>query len=443
MRANKARPAVPITWPAEVVALATPAGISLPNLLMPPKGPEAELTTLQTQSARAVDVSLDADRLAVAAVVVASNLPTTEPAPWTHDTFMSCVNDLKRDSVPGYPYSTYALEIADVIDNPITLAALEQVVFERLRVLSLVPSKALQATLAHDSAHALRLGYADPLRVILKADPTDAKKIEEKRWRFLLVLSLADQLVERVLFSRQNKAEIAQWQDITSKPGQGLEDEDAAALQRFVADHKLNLGSDASGWDQTVSLQMLLAEAERRVLCSPLAPPAWKQAVRNVFALSAHKNIMLSDGRIYRRNVPGAMASGRYVTSSSNSAIRAMLDVYVEAANDPNKATMAMGDDAVSRVDIPADEYERRCAAVGVKLTDLAPATPDDFEFCSHRFRNGHPVHLRPMKTVGLVIATGAGPLPTVISRRASLMQAWRHVPQAAVYLAMIDAVSQ
>jgi len=104
---------------------------------------------------------------------------------------------------------------------------------------------------------------------------------------------------------------------------------------------------------------------------------------------------------------------------------------------------MAMGDDAVSRVDIPLSDYVRSFEdQLGITLTDVVQATPEDFEFCSHRFLDGKAQHLRPMKALAKIVCCGAGDFITRSSRRASLKHEWRHTPGRDAYLNILDILS-
>lgn len=433
--------AIKVVWPAELSEELTEE--EKPELWMPPRGPAAELETFANQSARAHSVHLDTEKLAQVVEDVSRLYPTSQYVdPLDDRLYETVVAELKTDSVSGYPYMLYATQIEGILSHPVWAAALKEQVHKRMQVLMQIDPAKLRATLATGGHVALRKGWADPLRVIIKNDPLPKKKIDEKRWRFILATSLADQLVERLLFSQQNKREISMWQAIPSKPGIGAEDCDAAAVRAFVSLYGLNTMSDASGWDQTVPVQMLFAEAERRILLCDGGTEGWKNAVRNVMALSAYKTVLLSDGRLYTRVVPGAMASGRYCTSSSNSAMRVMCDAYVSDDRVYQPISMAMGDDCVSLVS--GDEYAPRFhESLGIDLRDVSQfKSGEAFEFCSHLYTTDGPVHQNPAKAIARVVALGAGTEEAVLSRRASLTHEFRHVKGAERYLRALALVN-
>lgn len=439
---GQAKEAQRIVWPPELSNHLKQEELS--ELWMPPEGSEAELQTLQSQSARAQPVDLDAPLLAGVVARAAQFYPDSEYVdPLSIQLYNTVVAELKTDSVSGYPYMLYAQQIEGVLVHPVYAKALREQVVDRLTALMKADPAKLRATVKSDPRNALQLGLADPLRVIIKKDPVTHAKIEERRWRFIMATSLADQLVERLLFSQQNKREIKLWKCIPSKPGMGAEDADAKVVRFYVLMYGLNIMSDVSGWDQTVPEQMLYADAERRILLCPNASQGWKNAVRNVMTLSAHKVVMLSDGRLYARKVPGAMASGRYCTSSSNSAMRVMCDMYV-LPDDVVPHSMAMGDDCVSKV---ADKESHEKAfgdRLKIKLRDVTPfGGGENFEFCSHMYTPGGPVHMNPAKAIARVVALGAGKQDAVDSRRTSLEHEFRHVPEGERYLAALDVVNR
>lgn len=410
----------------------------------PPKGPRAELETLEVQSRGLQFLQAKPDALARAIATVAVQLPETRLPTWTRETFDQCVLDLKRESVPGYPYQLWASDVGKVLDNPAEVDKLYTTVVGRLYSAAAVDADELEETMARDPTFALRNELCDPARVIIKDEPTKAAKIAARKWRFIVVESLADQLVERMLFTNQNKAEIRKWEFIGSKPGMGMEDSHAEKVVAYVRAHGLNRSSDAAAWDSSVPYFMLVADVYRRYMCAIDGTPEWLNAARVVTVCSARRVMLTSDGGLYVRNVPGGMASGRYVTSSSNSAIRAMCDVYVDASGDGgSNATMSMGDDAVSRVALESSEYARRFTQeLGITLTDIERCDARRFEFCSHLFNDGLPEHLRPFKAIARVVSHGAGDFPTKVARRVSLEHEWRHTPNAELYLAMLDSIA-
>ncbi len=104
---------------------------------------------------------------------------------------------------------------------------------------------------------------------------------------------------------------------------------------------------------------------------------------------------------------------------------------------------MYMGDDAVSRVALSPDEYEKRMfRELGVTLTDVTLVTPQDFEFCSHQFTNGRAAHLKPAKSLANVLMNGPGCELVRRSRLASLSHEWRYTPHRELYLEILNLLA-
>ncbi len=413
-----------------------------PDLWLPPSGPQAELATFQTQSSLVGSTKLDPAKLDTCSSLVAKFLPHPVWVDRSVEEFAElAIRDLEPTSTPGYPYHRLGHTIGAVLADPVVCARIKKEACARVRKLASLRPEEVKAGISLDPCYALKTGISDPLKLIIKKEPTSGKKIRASKWRFILAMSLVDQLVERILFRQQNNAEIEAWADISSKPGMGESDEDTQLLADFVQHNGLNVTTDASGWDNSVPADLLVEEAERRIKCCPSAPSWWCAAVRNVMFLSTVKITLLSDGTLWARVIPGAMASGRYVTSSSNSAIRAMVDRYVDATKDTTRpASMCMGDDAASRVDGTKEDYVTRVKTLlGITLTDATDVTSKEFEFCSRLVVDGKPVHQKPFKSLAKVLLGTAGEVDVQIARRTSLSREWRYVEHKERFLAALD----
>jgi len=126
----------------------------------------------------------------------------------------------------------------------------------------------------------VKMGWCDPVRLFVKQEPHKLIKVITKRFRLISSVSIVDQLVERVLFGVQNRKEIDSWQLIPSKPGIGLTDEMARSVYNNVkmASNRFKMyEADVSGWDWSVQLWELLADAEIRVRLSVGAHPFVKE----------------------------------------------------------------------------------------------------------------------------------------------------------------------
>lgn len=250
---------------------------------------------------------------------------------------------------------------------------------ERMRLLSKFEVCQLKGM---SSEQLVQGGFCDVVRLFVKNEPHSKKKIEEGRLRLISSVSLVDNLVERILFSRQNSEEISQWENIPSKPGLGLdEDEQLQAIYKSV-EKSLNARklaeSDVTGWDWSVQDWELERDAEARVRLSGAATNStFARLVRNRMFCLSRKVFYLSDGRMFAQRYDGVMASGSYVTGSSNSRMRVM------AAYDVGSPfAIAIGDDSLEDYVVDAEvKYARN--GHPLKAYSLCK---NGFEFCSHRF---------------------------------------------------------
>lgn len=222
----------------------------------------------------------------------------------------------------------------------------------------------------------------DIIREFVKNDAHPMAKIIEGRVRLIHQVSSCDQIVDRFFAARQNAREIDVFPLTPSCPGLGLSSDDQT--QRFSKSlpRESPIETDVSGWDWTVQLWELMAEAEMRIQLMIGCDDHMKNLIRNRFRLLANKMCGFSDGAI-RPLLGGVMPSGCYVTSSSNSRIRAMIAYMCGAWH-----VRAMGDDCLEWHGESADlgRIERFYKSLGHRVKQVQQKSIHDFEFCSHRF---------------------------------------------------------
>jgi hypothetical protein len=281
---------------------------------------------------------------------------------------------VKGDSSPGVPYSSLGGTNAEVLKyhQPLIVDA----VVDRIQRLLSIDTEGL------GSRDLIQLGLCDPVRLFVKNEPHKEAKTKAGRFRLIMSVSLVDQLVERLISSRQNRAEIMRWESIPSKPGIGLDDFSVATIWEQVApvfkEGKL-METDISGFDWSVQEWELRLDMEARVkLCS--AGPLLTKVMMNRVYCTAHSVFSLSDGSLIEQLDGGIQKSGSYNTSSTNSRIRVML-AYM--AGSP--WCIAMGDDSLEYY-VPGslEIYSH----LGHDIKDHRVAS-QSFEFCSHQFQEG------------------------------------------------------
>ena len=65
-------------------------------------------------------------------------------------------------------------------------------------------------------------------------DKVTKDKLQKERWRIISSVSLVDEIVDRMLYGTQNRAEINHWSSTPSMPGVGFSDDNSA--EKFFAE---------------------------------------------------------------------------------------------------------------------------------------------------------------------------------------------------------------
>lgn len=438
---------IPLELPPTVQQLFSVQGRELQPHWLPASGVAAELATVIGQHTGIRPKHIP--HMDAAINMIINRYPRTSCG-WkyrhTEARMQNILESLNRKATPGYPIRSYLANNGQVLEDPMIRDHVVKLAAWRLDQLATIDPAQLDAALSRDPLFAVRSGLADVTSVILKNEPHPARKVKTQRWRFVNAESLPDQIVEKQCFTGQDSAEIATWNTVPSKPGMGLTDDDARKLAQFAKRRGFNYLSDAHGWDNTVPAQLMDADIEMRIRLCTDPDPAWVRAIRNINTLSKRRVLMLSDGTLFVRVTPGGMASGRKVTSSSNSRMRALVGAVAGVRFGYTANGMYMGDDAFEFVPesvSPTDVETHLSETTGVKLTDARRATADDFEFCSQRFitRDGvtRVYPLNPDKTLLRMLATKG---PTDNDQVRDNIEAYfRHLPERKLYMQAVDAI--
>lgn len=296
------------------------------------------------------------------------------------------VQDLKRDATPGTPYSLLGGNNGQLIDS--FYNELVELTVRRLLCLQ-------RASFRTAPIQAVEADLCDPIRVFVKQEPHKLEKIKTRRLRLIWVLSVIDQLVERVLYSDQTKIEIEHWKSSPTKPGMGATDEDFEALYEFMTQllspHSAPSGlsnTDVKGWDCSVKRWMQVADYVTRLrhwavpLDSDLARIAYV-----VTELRCQPIISLSDGQLFVKTRPGMQISGRLITSNGNSRMRVLLASLRFAP------CMAMGDDCVESS--LGERTSSFYTSLGLSVEESLHDSVLGIVFCSHEYIGPRAAFLR------------------------------------------------
>nr|UHS71563.1 MAG: putative RNA-dependent RNA polymerase [Barnaviridae sp.] len=232
--------------------------------------------------------------------------------------------EVKRDANPGFPWCLLGSTNGQLLDNH--WETIVDAVLDRLERIRRHGNSIFGMTGAQLVSHGLR----DPVRLFVKDEPHKLSKLDSGMLRLISNESLVDQLVTRILSYRQNKMEIANWTTCPSKPGISLDDdglyEMGGHFQRALEHGPLE-ASDIKAWDWSVQEWELMADADRRAVLADSKDMYFHFLLR-VQAHGVNNAVyVLPDGRLLEGDMVGIQNSGSFNTSSTNSAMRLMVDV--------------------------------------------------------------------------------------------------------------------
>jgi len=302
---------------------------------------------------------------------------------------------VERKSSPGFPLNTLSNENNRLLEH--YYFVIKEAVVERLNLLLNFNCDVT------NPVELVRMGLCDPIKLFGKDEPHKQAKIVEGRLRLIFSVGLVDNIIARLLFTAQNKAEIESYQHIPVKPGMGGSDEQLFQMYQTVCqnadiDGRLNeiMEVDVKGWDFSVQEFDFNADLERRINLNNSRGTCWERIARAHYHCMTRKVVVCSDSLMFKQSIPGVMPSGWYNTSSSNSSIRVMNAYHIQLEQAPSRKCwcIAMGDDTVER-HVPDAEfmYERLGKTCGL----LNKVTVGKFEFCSTEFTDtqlGYPVNV-------------------------------------------------
>jgi len=241
--------------------------------------------------------------------------------------------------------------------------------------------------LVHQKLMALQHGapIADDIRVFIKMEPHKLAKIESGTLRLIMVMSLEDQMVDRVLFGTWAEAE----RDFFSIPGKTGWVPIPYGYRYFNSVFAGSvLATDCSAFDWTfpewvatslleMRLSMVRGPSDEYVA---MATNRWAQVLR-------YAVIRLPTGERFQQRFWGLMKSGWYRTIAENSSAQVLINLlaWKRAGFAGELPTMwSMGDDVI--LDWSAEEnvqeFERALSSTGI----LVKQSLRDREFGGFRF---------------------------------------------------------
>lgn len=266
-------------------------------------------------------------------------------------------------------------------------------------------------------------GYVDPVRVFIKNEFHPIEKIKSGRFRIVCNVSLVDEIVMRLLCTKQNDSD-----SNNCYRGQGTAigwdfmsgDYESARCYESVASWvEEACTNDASGWDWSVAEWCFDIDLEVRIKLNGAAPDSsFQRILRNVYICLANSVFVTSDGKMYRAKFRGIQKSGLFNTGHTNSRMRNGVAFLCGCDK-----SISMGDDNMST---HVDGYEEKALVYGFKLTDMRKNEPGGgFEFCSHMFYPDKCVPLNVWKGLANLLNSGAN-----LERLEQFRDRYRHAPE-------------
>ncbi|APG75642.1 hypothetical protein [Hubei sobemo-like virus 18] len=199
---------------------------------------------------------------------------------------------------------------------------------------------------------------ADPIKLFVKPEPHKKSKIEEKRYRLISSVSLADQLVDHMLFGKMNDKLIASWPYLPSKVGWSF----IGGGWKTMPKGGSWLAIDKSSWDWTVQLWLLdLVLQARYELCSTRGEVVdrWlKMASMRYRQLFKEPIFITSGGLLLKQKRHGVQKSGCVNTIADNSMMQSLLHIRVCLETKQSVGVLySMGDDTLQQAPERQNDY--------------------------------------------------------------------------------------
>lgn len=250
------------------------------------------------------------------------------------------------------------------------------------------------AELLLDGDHRLS---ADPIRLFIKREAHKASKAIDKRWRIIWGISLIDQIIDRMLYTPVCDAEIANCENIPSKPGYSFKYGGVDRMVRKYDDGLKNwISFDAKSFDISAPGWGLAAirTLNERLCGNPYSSafPIWQRLSLAREEAVLYGSFVFSNGVVCEKQHPCIQPSGRFTTISTNCKLVVLLRVIndVEEGRPSHRDNIiAMGDDTVQKaLPDPKVFVAQTKERYGVTLTvESEVGRFADQNFCSTEFR--------------------------------------------------------
>nr|QQM16241.1 putative replicase [Wifsystermes virus] len=244
-------------------------------------------------------------------------------------------------------------------------------------------------------------GTPDDIRAFIKDEPHKRTKVRDRRFRLIMVMSLEDQMVDRILFQEWSAVESDNVMSIPGKSGWSPLPFGYRLFDRAFPGK--TLATDCSAFDWTVPewAVAMLMDLRLEMVVPDDGFERYAHAVRARFrqVLGPDCVIRLPDGQRLSQERYGLMKSGWFRTIAENSAIQVLTHSLAWMRSHPGQYLpnmWTMGDDVVMGWSDLYDQacFERALATTGVLVKHGLQVR----EFAGFRFGRGCVSPLYPEK---------------------------------------------
>lgn len=260
--------------------------------------------------------------------------------------FDRVVMDLQWQSSPGWPYMKNAPTNEQFFKYD-----------QKTNTVSQTVSDYMWELVSHRIHHKTR---SDPVRLLIKPEPHKVKKLRDHKYRLISAVSVADQIIDHMLFDEMNEKMIKDHAFIPSKAGWSP----LGGGWKHIPKETW-VATDKTAWDWTVRMWLVeMVLKVRTALCKTQGTlfEAWKDlAAYRYHEMMGNPHYILSNGYVLKQRVPGVQKSGCVNTIADNSLwqwiLHARICIEMEL---PITPIYTMGDDVLQKWFKEMKEYLER-----------------------------------------------------------------------------------
>lgn len=220
--------------------------------------------------------------------------------------------------------------------------------------------------------------YEHVFKVFIKVEPHTQKKVEEGRWRLILMSSLPYQIAWHMTVGHLEASFLQTYHSPLAHSlvyfGGGWK-----TFKRYVSQHNMNWCCDKSGWDWNSPGWVYDAclELRKRLTCN--RSPEWESLLTRLYSDAyGRSRVYLPDGTLLEQLKPGLMKSGLVVTITDNGISQVALHLLASYRQGlyPERI-LATGDDTIQAAPKNEKEYVEQLQRAGCVVKEYGIG--DDF----------------------------------------------------------------